>query len=30
MLMRDEKNKITHRLAYLRSIIGKDYEPWKR
>jgi plasmid replication initiation protein len=27
MLMRDEKNKITHRLAYLRSIIGKDYEP---
>jgi len=27
MLMRNEKNKIKHRFAYLRSIIGKDYEP---
>ena len=27
MTMRNEKNKIKHRFAYLRSIIGKDYEP---
>ena len=27
MLMRNDKNKIKHRFAYLRSIIGKDYEP---
>jgi len=26
MTMRDEKNKIKHRFAYLRSIIGKEYE----
>jgi len=27
MIMRNDKNKINHRFAYLRSIIGKDYEP---
>ena len=27
MIMRNEKNKIKHRFNYLRSIIGKDYEP---
>jgi plasmid replication initiation protein len=27
LLMRAEKTKIKHRFAYLRSIIGKDYEP---
>jgi plasmid replication initiation protein len=27
MIMRNEKTKIKHRFAYLRSIIGKDYEP---
>ena len=27
MIMRNEKNKIKHRFGYLRSIIGKDYEP---
>ena len=27
MLMRNEKTKIKHRFGYLRSIIGKDYEP---
>jgi len=27
MIMRNEKTKIKHRFGYLRSIIGKDYEP---
>jgi plasmid replication initiation protein len=27
MIMRNEKTKIKHRFNYLRSIIGKDYEP---
>jgi plasmid replication initiation protein len=27
MLMRNERTKIKHRHGYLRSIIGKDYEP---
>lgn len=27
MIMRNERNKIKHRFGYLRSIIGKDYEP---
>jgi len=27
MVMRSEKTKIKNRFAYLRSIIGKDYEP---
>jgi len=27
MLMRNDKTKIKYRLGYLRSIIGKDYEP---
>jgi plasmid replication initiation protein len=27
MIMRNEKNKIKHRFSYLRSIIGKEYEP---
>jgi len=27
MIMRNDKNKIKHRFAYLKSIIGKDYEP---
>jgi plasmid replication initiation protein len=27
MLMRNTKTKIKHRFGYLRSIIGKDYEP---
>jgi plasmid replication initiation protein len=27
MLMRNTKTKINHRFGYLRSIIGKDYEP---
>ena len=27
MIMRNDKNKINHRFAYLRSIIGKDFEP---
>ena len=27
MIMRDERTKIKHRFGYLRSIIGKDYEP---
>jgi plasmid replication initiation protein len=27
MIMRNDKNKIKYRFGYLRSIIGKDYEP---
>jgi len=27
MVMRNDRTKIKHRFAYLRSIIGKDYEP---
>jgi len=27
MIMRNDRTKITHRFAYLRSIIGKDFEP---
>jgi len=27
MIMRNDKIKINHRFAYLRSIIGKDFEP---
>ena len=27
MIMRNDKNEIKHRHGYLRSIIGKDYEP---
>ena len=27
MIMRNERTKIKHRFGYLRSIIGKDYEP---
>ena len=27
MIMRNDKTKIKHRFGYLRSIIGKDYEP---
>jgi hypothetical protein len=27
MLMRNERAKVKHRHGYLRSIIGKDYEP---
>jgi hypothetical protein len=27
MIMRNDRTKIKHRFGYLRSIIGKDYEP---